>query len=111
MYSASFIWEPGDYDDEFHRLNAIIDGVAASTPGFLGSETWHSPDGSRKKATYYWESLESLGVFSSDAVHRQAKQEYSRWYRAYHVIVAEVLRSYGDGGFEHITPNSRGARR
>ena len=38
MYSAAFIWEPGIYDAEFHRLNALIEEVARSLPGFLGVE-------------------------------------------------------------------------
>jgi heme-degrading monooxygenase HmoA len=107
MFSASFIWEPGEYDDEFHRLNGIIDDVAAATPGFLGSETWRSADGARNNAIYYWDSLESLQVFSRDPVHREAKRQYSRWYKAYHVVVAEVLRTYGDGGLEHVTLSAR----
>ena len=107
MFSAAFIWEPGEYDAEFHRLNAIIDEVARSLPGFLGSETWRSADGSRNNAVYYWDSLDTLKAFSTDPVHQEAKRQYSRWYKGYHIVVSEVLRSYGDGGFTHITPNAR----
>jgi hypothetical protein len=32
--------EPGEYDTEFHRLNALIDEAATANPGFLGSESW-----------------------------------------------------------------------
>ena len=28
MYSAAFIFRPGQYDDEFHRLNDLIDQAA-----------------------------------------------------------------------------------
>ena len=49
MYSATFTWEPGDYDDEFHRLNDIIEGVAQSLDGYLGVESWQSADGARRK--------------------------------------------------------------
>ena len=64
MYSATFIWEPGEYDDEFHRLNDIIDDVAASLPGFVGVDGWQSADGKRRSAVYYWDSLDTLKTFS-----------------------------------------------
>lgn len=111
MYSASFIWEPGTYDDEFHRLNSIIDDVATSLPGFLGVDSWQSADGARRNAIYYWDSLETLKTFSTHPAHLEAKKQYARWYKGYHIVVSEVLRSYGDARFPHITPkNQRGGR-
>lgn len=107
MYCAAFIWEPGEYDAEFHRLNALIDAVATSLPGFLGTDTWQSPDGRRKCMNYYWSDLDTLKVFSSDPVHLEAKRQYFKWYNGYHIVISQVLRSYGDGAFRHITPNQR----
>lgn len=107
MYSASFMWEPGEYDDEFHRLNDIIEDVARSLPGYLGVDAWQSADGARRNAIYYWESLEALHAFSTHASHLEAKRQYSRWYKGFHIVVCEVLKSYGDDRFEHATPNQR----
>lgn len=107
MISASFIFEPGQYDDEFHRLNDLIREAANATPGFLGSESWRSPDGTRTNATYYWADLEALKEFSSHPRHLEAKRQYSRWYAGYHIVVSEVIRSYGDGAFPHFTPNEK----
>ncbi len=107
MYSAAFIFEPGEYDEEFHRLNAIIDEVARSMSAFRGAESWISPDGKRKNATYYWDNLEALKEFSNHPVHLEAKRQYSRWYNGYHIVISEVVRSYGDGAFPHQTPNER----
>ena len=107
MYSAAFIFRPGRYDDEFHRLNALIEEAAKRNDGFLGSETWHAADGRTLNATYYWESLEALEAFSRDPNHLEAKKQYSRWYDGYHIVVSEVLRSYGDDTLAHITPNDR----
>lgn len=53
LYSASFQGMPGEYDAEFHRLNAIIDGVARSMPEFAGVEWWLSWHDARGKAVYY----------------------------------------------------------
>ncbi len=107
MFSASFIWEPGNYDDEFHELNSHIDDIARALPGFIGSETWLSANGARRNAVYYWESLDALQVFAKDPDHLRAKRQYAKWYKGYHVVVAEVLKTYGDGGVEHITPDMR----
>jgi hypothetical protein len=83
VISAAFIFRPGTYDDEFHRLNKLIDAAAKATEGFLGSETWKSFD------------------------HLEAKKQYSRWYDGYHIVVSEVIRSYGDDVIQHLTPNDR----
>lgn len=98
LYSASFQWEPGEYDAEFHRLNAAIDAVAKSMPEFVGVESWRSADGRRGNAVYYWRSLEALAAFGAHPAHLEAKRQYARWYAGYRVVVAEVLREYGDGG-------------
>ena len=110
MFSAAFIFEPGAYDARFHELNALIDAAARATRGFLGSESWRSPDDSRANATYYWESLDALRDFSQHPRHVEAKREYQRWYRGYHIVVSEVIRSYGDGTLAHITPDARAGR-
>ena len=107
MFSAAFIFRPGTYDDEFHRLNKLIDAAAKSTEGFLGSETWQSFDGKTINAVYYWESLEALKEFSGNPDHLEAKKQYSRWYDGYHIVVSEIVRSYGDNTIPHLTPNDR----
>jgi hypothetical protein len=49
MYSVAFLFEPGTYDARFHELNALIDAAADANPGFLGRESWRSPEGKRNK--------------------------------------------------------------
>ncbi len=109
MFSAAFIWEPGTYDVEFNELNALIEAAAASTPGFLGVEEWRSDGGQRRCATYYWQDLESLKALSLHPKHLEAKQKYAQWYRGYHVVIAQVIKSYGDAAFTHVTPSARSA--
>ena len=107
MYSAAFIYEATEYDAEFHRLNDAIKAVASALPGFLGVEQWQSPDRTRSNATYYWSDLETLKAFSNHPTHQEAKRQYARWYSGYHIVVSEVLRSYGNGALSHFTPNDR----
>ncbi|MBX3586019.1 MAG: DUF4188 domain-containing protein [Ramlibacter sp.] len=110
MYAAAFIFEPGTYDERFHALDAQIEAAAAANAGYLGRETWYSEDRSRINATYYWRDLEALKVFSQHPQHLQAKREYQRWYKGFHIVISEVVRSYGDGVLGHVTPNSRSPR-
>jgi heme-degrading monooxygenase HmoA len=107
MFSAAFIWEPGTYDAEFNELNALIEAAAIAAPGYLGVEEWKSDDGKRRNTTYYWESLEGLKALSTHPNHIEAKQKYARWYNGYHVVISEVVRSYGDSAFSHVTSSKR----
>jgi heme-degrading monooxygenase HmoA len=107
MYIAQFIFTPGTYDEEFHRLNDLIDEVARGLPGFVGAESWVSSDGTKRNAAYYWSNLEDLKTFSRDPRHLEAKRQYKRWYEGFQIVISQVLQSYGDGGLAHLTPNER----
>ena len=48
-------------------------------------------------------------MFSVHPTHQEAKRQYARWYKGYYIVVSEVIRSYGDDNFPHITPNRRSA--
>ncbi len=106
MYCAAFIYQPGEYDSEFHRLNDLIQAAAEAMPSYLGAESWVSEDGKLKNATYYWSDLAALKEFAMNPSHLEAKRNYSRWYQGYHIVISEVIRSYGDGHFPHITPTN-----
>jgi heme-degrading monooxygenase HmoA len=115
MISAAFIWEPGTYDAEFSELNALIESAAISTPGFLGVEEWTSENADGKKtrkcATYYWQDLDSLKMLSAHPKHIEAKRRYAEWYNGYHVVISEVIKTYGDGAFGHVTAIETVARK
>lgn len=107
MYIAAFHWLPGQYDEQFHKLNARIGAIARANPGFIGVESWLGADGNRRCATYYWRDLASLQAFASDPDHLDAKRDYARWYDGYHIVISQVLRSYGDGRMPHLAANAR----
>ena len=54
MICVQFIFKPGTYDDDFHRLDAQIDAYARSLPGYHHVETWHSKEGGLVNAIYYF---------------------------------------------------------
>ncbi len=60
MISAQFIFKPGTYDEEFHRLDAEIEAYVATIPGFLGAEKWVSFDGQIKNSMYYFETMDAM---------------------------------------------------
>ena len=107
MYSASFIFEPGTYDEKFHALDALIQAAAEATKGYLSQENWKSVDGQKVNAIYYWATLASLKEFSSHPKHLEAERQYQLWYKSFHIVISEIVKSYGDGALTHITPNER----
>ncbi|MEM8983134.1 MAG: DUF4188 domain-containing protein [Pseudomonadota bacterium] len=107
MFSASFIFTERELDAEFFELDGLIARAAEETDGFLGKESWVSADGTRRNAVYYWRDRAALRHFSRHPLHVKAKRQYERWYGGFHVVVAEVVQSYGDGALSHSTPNQR----
>lgn len=53
MYSATFIFAKGDYDEEFHRLDAEIANAARAIPGYRGEEAWENPENGLICTVYY----------------------------------------------------------
>ncbi|MEM1263659.1 MAG: DUF4188 domain-containing protein [Pseudomonadota bacterium] len=107
MFSASFIFTERELDAEFLELDGLIAAAASATDGFIGKESWVSTDGARRNAVYYWRDRDALRQFSRHPLHIQAKRQYERWYGGFHVVIAEVVQSYGDGHVSHATPNER----
>lgn len=97
MFMISFIFRPGTYDDEFHRLNDETQAIAEATPGYLGSESWWSTDRTVCNAIYYWEDLARLSDFSRAVPHLAAKGGYDRWYEGYQIVVSEIAAPTGMG--------------
>ncbi|MDS0859061.1 antibiotic biosynthesis monooxygenase [Burkholderia pseudomultivorans] len=97
MYASTFIFRAGQYDDEFHRLDRQIADIARATPGYLGEETWENVEAGLIQNVYYWESEESLQQLMRDPAHLEAKAKQARWLDGYRVVIAKVLREYGDG--------------
>lgn len=101
MFTSTFTFAKGQYDDEFHALDQVIAQVAQSIPGYLGEEAWENSETGLVSNVYYWASLEALQALMKHPSHIQAKQSQSRWLDGYQVVIAQVLGSYGDGGIAH----------
>jgi heme-degrading monooxygenase HmoA len=102
MYSATFIFAKKQFDDEFHRLDQAIAEAAKSLPGYLGEETWENASNGLVSNVYYWESLDGLQALIRHPVHQQAKAAQANWLDGYKVVIAEVVRTYGDARIDHL---------
>lgn len=101
MYTSTFTFAKGEYDDEFHALDGVIAEVARSLPGYLGEETWENAATGLLSNVYYWETLAALEALMNHPSHLEAKQRQARWLRGYQVVLAQVVGFYGDGGIAH----------
>jgi heme-degrading monooxygenase HmoA len=101
VYSSTFIFAKAQFDDEFHRLDALIADAAKATPGYLGEETWENTATGQVSNVYYWSSLEALQTLMTHPAHLQAKAAQARWLAGYQVVISQVLRTYGDARIAH----------
>ncbi len=104
MYSATFIFAKGRYDDEFHRLDAEIAKAAKGIPGYLGEEAWENPATGLLSNVYYWESIEALQALVNNPHHLQAKSKQGNWLAGYQIVVSRVLNIYGDSRLAGVLP-------
>lgn len=101
MYTSTFTFAKGAYDDAFHALDATIAEVAKSIPGYLGEEAWENTALGLISNVYYWSSKEALQALMQHPSHLAAKARQGEWLAGYHVVIAEVVGSYGDGKIAH----------
>jgi heme-degrading monooxygenase HmoA len=102
MYSATFIFAKKQFDEAFHALDARIAQVAKSLPGYLGEESWENPANGLVSNVYYWETLADLQRLVQHPSHLQAKASQGNWLAGYRVVIAEVVRVYGDAQLDHL---------
>ena len=94
-----FTFAKGDYDDEFNELDQAIDAIAKSIPGYLGEEAWESPSsGLISTISTSWKRWKRSATRSPSRRSGLGKEQQARWINGYHVVVAEVIKSYGDRG-------------
>ena len=97
IYSSTFIFATKQFDDEFHRLDQEIARAAKGLPGYLGEEAWENTATGVVSNVYYWSSLEALQALMSHPTHLKAKAAQANWLAGYRVVIAQVMRAYGDG--------------
>lgn len=109
MYTSTFTFQKKQYDAAFYALDEQIASLAKAIPGYLGEESWENANTGLISNVYYWDSLESLQALMANPIHQQAKAAQANWLDGYQVVVAQVLRSYGDGKLAHPCAELHGA--
>lgn len=104
MYTSTFIFAKRQFDDEFHRLDEIIANAARSMPGFLGEESWENPASGLVSNVYYRASLEALQRLIEHPAHVEAKARQANWLAGYRVVIAQVVRTYGNAQLDGVPP-------
>jgi heme-degrading monooxygenase HmoA len=104
MFSSTFIFAKQGFDDEFHRLDEAIAQAARATPGYLGEEAWENASTGLVSNVYYWASLEALQQLIQHPTHLQAKSKQGQWLAGYQVVIAQVIRMYGDNKLSALLP-------
>lgn len=114
MYTSTFTFAKGEFDDAFHALDDEIARIARAIPGYLGEESWENPSTGLISNVYYWESMDSLQVLMKHPAHVAAKQRQAQWLDGYQVVIAEVISTHGDGRIPHplahLVPPAKGRR-
>ena len=95
--ACQFVFEPGEYDDEFHLLDAQIDLFASELSGFISVHRWVSPDSRLINSIYFFKDMESVKALAKYPQHLVAKEGVKRWYKSYQILITEVTASDGDG--------------
>ena len=110
VYTSTFIFDPKEYDADFHRLNDEIASRARAIPGFLGEEAWENPETGLHSEVYYWSSLDALHQLIGMDTHREAKRLHERWIGPHRVVIGQVLSEYGQAGLglEHVPAGATG---
>jgi ribosomal protein S18 acetylase RimI-like enzyme len=105
VYSSTFTYIAGEFDDEFYELDNKIAEAARSIVGYLGEETWENKETGKVSNIYFWDSLESLQKLIQDPNHIIAKQKSTKWLESYHVTLSKVAKTYGNKniGFNQTT--------
>ena len=97
MICATFIFQQHTHNQEFAELDDEIMSRAKANPGFIRKAKWISPDEATIRVDYFFTDNQSLQVFRSDEVHRQAKRRYAEWYVGYEVQISEITFQHTDG--------------
>jgi hypothetical protein len=109
MFSSTFIFAKRQFDDEFHRLDAVIAEAARSTPGDLGDESWENTATGLISNVCYGESVEALQLLVEHPKHLEAKSNQAQWLAGYQIVISQVIRMYGDAEPGRLLPVTRAA--
>jgi len=95
MYAVIFKATTTKLDNEYRQTAKRMRQLATEKYGC--KDFTSVTEGDKEISISYWGSQEQIKAWKSDPEHVLAQQKgRSKWYRSYHVQVAEVIREYGE---------------
>jgi heme-degrading monooxygenase HmoA len=80
----------------YAETSAAMVEAAERQPGFRGFESAREGEGGLGITVSYWDSLEAIAAWKSDATHLIAQRTgRERWYESYRTRICRVEREYG----------------
>lgn len=93
MYAVIIKAKAGNLDEEYHSSIERMKSLAFEEYGC--KEFFAMMNGDSRIAISYWDSLEQIRSWKSDAEHLVAQgKAKQKWYQYYTVQVVEILREY-----------------
>lgn len=101
LFCATFIFQKGEFTDEFHRFDKVIADYAKQTKGYLGEESYENNENSQVINLYYWKGLDGLKDLMQHEVHLKAKKQEAKWLKGYQVTISKIVAAYNDQQIPH----------
>lgn len=94
-YAVIFTSTQSDYLEGYAEMSDRMLELASQQPGFLGVESFRSPD--KKGVTIsYWEDLSAVTAWKQNTEHQSAQQlGKQKWYQDYTIEIAKIESTYG----------------
>lgn len=89
QYANIFSYRRSGNLEGYAELDEQTLGLVADVPGYCGYESVDNGQG-RSIFISYWESLEAIDLWRSNATHQEAKSRGKQWYSAYHSMLVKI---------------------
>lgn len=93
-YAVIFTSTQTDFLEGYAEMSARMEELASQQAGFLGIESFRSPD--KKGVTIsYWKDLPAIRAWKANSEHLMAQQlGKQKWYQDYTIEIAKIETVY-----------------
>lgn len=89
-YAVIFTSTQTDFQDGYQQTAARMEELARQQAGFLGIESFRSPEG-KGVTISYWKDLTAIQSWKKNSEHQTAQQlGKKKWYKDYTIEVAKI---------------------
>ncbi|HAW26549.1 antibiotic biosynthesis monooxygenase family protein [Gimesia maris] len=93
-YAVIFTSTLSDSQEGYDAMSDRMLELAAQQPGYLGIESFRSPDG-KGVTISYWEDLNAITAWKQNPEHQSAQElGKTQWYQNYSIEIARIESGY-----------------